>query len=119
MALKTAVIFATNHVVLTACSQSTNRRLVQWQVTEWFRAELTWGQGQSLEREEQAMNPIPERARFLLMGMIYRPANVEMPWVVQDFRKSLKHECPCATKAEVLDKVAEIMDDMAAITSPQ
>jgi hypothetical protein len=56
--------------------------------------------------------PIPEKAQFGLIGLIYRPGNVK-PWLVQDNRKALKNEYPCDTKAEVLEKIAEILDDMS------
>ena len=56
--------------------------------------------------------PIPEKSQFGLIGMIFRPGNVERPWLVQDNRKALKNEYPCNTKAEALEKIAEILDDM-------
>jgi hypothetical protein len=56
---------------------------------------------------------IPERAQFGLIGLIYRPGNAEKPWLVQDNRKALKSEYPCSTKAEALEKLAEILDAMS------
>jgi hypothetical protein len=58
------------------------------------------------------MTPIPDAAQFALIGIVFHPGNNETPWIVQDNRKALKNEHPCATKAEVLNKIAEILDDM-------
>jgi hypothetical protein len=55
---------------------------------------------------------IPDEAKVALIGLIFNPSNIETPWLVQDNRKALKNEHPCATKADVLDKIAEILDDM-------
>ena len=52
-----------------------------------------------------------EPSQFGLIGVIYRPRN-DTPWVVEDNRKALKSEFPCSTKADVLNKIAEILDDM-------
>ncbi len=54
---------------------------------------------------------IPENAKVGLIGIIFRPEN-ETPWLVRDNRKALRNEFPCSTKAKVLDKIAEILDDM-------
>ena len=40
------------------------------------------------------------------------PSRERSPWTVQDNRKALKSELPCRTKADVLDKIAIILDDM-------
>ena len=58
------------------------------------------------------MKPIPENSKFALIGVVFRHGNDEQPWLVQDNRKALKNEFPCSTKADVLDKIAEILDDM-------
>ena len=50
-------------------------------------------------------------SQFALVGVIFRPSN-DTPWTVQDNRKALKNEYPCTTKADVLNKIAEILDDM-------
>ena len=50
--------------------------------------------------------------KFGLIGVVYRHENDEQPWLVQDNRKALKNEFPCCAKADVLDKIAEILDDM-------
>ena len=50
-------------------------------------------------------------SQFGLIGVIYRPSN-DTPWTVEDNRKVLKNEFPCQTKADVLNKIAEILDDM-------
>ena len=50
-------------------------------------------------------------SQFGLIGIVFRPEN-EVSWTVQDNRKPLKNEFPCQTKADVLDKIAEILDDM-------
>jgi hypothetical protein len=57
--------------------------------------------------------PIPEKSQFGLVGLIFRPGNAEKPWLVQDDRKATKNEYPCATKAEAMAKIAEILDDMS------
>jgi hypothetical protein len=57
------------------------------------------------------MPPIPEKAKFALVGIIYQPSH-ERQWLVQDNRKALKHESICQTKANVLEKIAEILDEM-------
>lgn len=57
------------------------------------------------------MAKIPEKAQFALVGIIYQPSHEEK-WTVQDNRKALKHESICRTKADVLEKLAEILDDM-------
>jgi hypothetical protein len=51
-------------------------------------------------------------SQFGLIGVVFRHGNDEQPWLVQDNRKALKNEYPCTTKADVLDKIAEILDDM-------
>ncbi len=56
---------------------------------------------------------IPDGAKVGLIGLIFDANNIETPWLVQDNRKALKNEHPCATKADVLDKIAEILDDMS------
>lgn len=58
------------------------------------------------------MKPIPENARVALIGVVFRHGNEEQPWLVQDNRKALTNELPCSAKADVLDKIAEILDDM-------
>jgi hypothetical protein len=57
------------------------------------------------------MKPIPEKSKVGLIGVVFRPED-EKPWLVQDNRKALKNEFPCSTKADVLDRVAIILDDM-------
>ena len=54
----------------------------------------------------------PPPSQFGLIGVVFRHDNDEQPWLVQDNRKALKSDFPCQTKAEVLDKIAEILDDM-------
>lgn len=56
---------------------------------------------------------IPNGAKVGLIGVIFDPNNIETPWLVQDNCKALKNEHPCATKADVLDRIAEILDDMS------
>jgi len=55
--------------------------------------------------------PIPEKSQFALIGVVFRPG-AAIPWLVQDNRKAIKDEYPCGTKADVLAKIAEILDDM-------
>jgi hypothetical protein len=54
---------------------------------------------------------IPENSKVALVGIIFRPDG-ETPWIIQDNRKALKSEYPCTTKADVLNKIAWILDDM-------
>jgi hypothetical protein len=54
---------------------------------------------------------ISEKAQFALIGIVFHPQQEE-PWTVQDNRKALKSEFPCRTKADVLEKIAEMLDDM-------
>jgi len=58
-------------------------------------------------REEEMNTP----SQIGLIGVIFRPGQ-EPPWTVQDNRKALKSEFPCQTKADVLNQVAIILDDM-------
>ena len=58
-------------------------------------------------REEEMNTP----SQFGLIGIIFRPGQ-EPPWTVQDNCKALKNEFSCQTKADVLNKIAEILDDM-------
>ncbi len=67
-----------------------------------------WDQPQ----EEREMKPIPEKSKVALIGVVFCYGNDEQPWLVQDNRKALKNEFPCSAKADVLNKVAEILDDM-------
>jgi hypothetical protein len=55
--------------------------------------------------------PIPGKSQFALIGVVFHPGHA-VPWLVQDNRKALKNEYPCGTKADVLAKLAEILDDM-------
>jgi hypothetical protein len=57
------------------------------------------------------MPPIPAKAQFALIGIIFHPHR-ENPWLVQDNRKALKNECACRTKTEVLQAIANILDGM-------
>ena len=57
------------------------------------------------------MNSIPDNSKVGLIGVVFWPED-EMPWLVQDNRKALRNEYPCRTKADVLNKIAEILDDM-------
>jgi hypothetical protein len=54
---------------------------------------------------------LPEKAQFALVGIIFQPSHEEK-WTIQDNRKALKHEFACRTKDEVLDKIAQILDEM-------
>ena len=45
--------------------------------------------------------------------MVFNPDNIATPWLVQDNRKALRNEHPCPSKADVLDKIAEILDDLS------
>ena len=58
-------------------------------------------------REEEMNTP----SQFGLIGIIFRPGQ-EPPWTVQDNCKALKNEFSCQTKADVLNKIAEILDDI-------
>jgi hypothetical protein len=50
-------------------------------------------------------------SNIALIGVAYRPN--DGTWTVQNNRKALKHEFLCIAKAEVLEKIAEILDDMS------
>ena len=54
---------------------------------------------------------IPDNSQVALIGVVFQPES-EKPWLVQDNRKALKNEFPCSTKADVLDQIAVILDDM-------
>lgn len=54
---------------------------------------------------------IPEKAQFALVGLVFHPQS-KQPWTVQDNRKALKHESICQTKADVLQVIAEILNEM-------
>ena len=74
---------------------------------DWDEDDLDWDDEWDQPQEERGM-----ASQFGLIGVIYRHENDEQPWLVQDNRKALKNEFPCGTKANVLNKVAEILDDM-------
>ena len=57
------------------------------------------------------MKPISENSKVALVGIFFRPDD-ETPWTIQDNRKALRNEFPCKMKAEVLNQVAIILDDM-------
>ena len=57
------------------------------------------------------MNHIPDQAKVSLISIIFCPQN-EMPWTVQDVRRAWKNEYPCRTKADVLNRLAIILDDI-------
>jgi hypothetical protein len=50
-------------------------------------------------------------SKVALIGVVFCPN--DGTWLVQDGRKALENEFPCVTKADVLDKIAEILDDMS------
>ena len=57
------------------------------------------------------MKAIPDNSKVGLIGVVFRPDD-DQPWLVQDNRKALRNEHPCRTKADVLTKIADILDDM-------
>ena len=61
------------------------------------------------EPQEEEMNA---SSQIGLISVIFRPDNDEQPWLVQDNRKALNNQFPCQTKADVLDKIAIILDDI-------
>ena len=73
---------------------------------DWDEDDLDWDDEWDQTQEEQ---PLP--SQIGLIGVIFRPGQ-EPPWTVQDNRKALDNEFPCSTKADVLNKIAEILDDM-------
>jgi hypothetical protein len=75
---------------------------------DWDENDLDWDDDEEQPPEEEMNKP----SQFGLIGVVYRPDNDEQPWLVQDNRKALKSEFPCQTKADVLNKIAEILDDM-------
>ena len=50
-------------------------------------------------------------SKVALIGVVFHPN--DGTWLVQDSRKALKNEFPCVTKADMLDKIAKILDDMS------
>ena len=73
---------------------------------DWNEDDLDWDDEWDQRQEEQ---PLP--SQIGLIGVVYRHGN-DTPWLVQDNRKALTNEFPCTAKADVLDKIAEILDDM-------
>ena len=61
---------------------------------------------------DQPKRKMNRPSQFGLIGVVFRPDNDEQPWLVQDNRKAPNNEFPCQTKADVLDKIAIILDDM-------
>lgn len=82
-----------------------------WDDDDWDEDDLDWDDEWDRPQEERGM-----ASRFGLISVIYRHENDEQPWLVQDNRKALKNEFPCSAKADVLDKIAQILDD---ICNPQ
>jgi hypothetical protein len=74
---------------------------------DWDEDDLDWDDEWDQTQEEQ---PLP--SQIGLIGIVFRHDNHEQPWLVQDNRKALDNKFPCSTKADVLDKIAEILDDM-------
>ena len=83
-----------------------------WDDDDWDEDDLDWDDEWDQPQEEREMKPIPEKSKVALIGVAFCYENDEQPWLVQDNRKALKNEFPCGTKADVLDKIAEILDDM-------
>jgi hypothetical protein len=54
----------------------------------------------------------PPPIQIGLIGIVFRHGNDEQPWLVQDNRKALNNEHPCNTKADVLNQIADILDDI-------
>jgi hypothetical protein len=63
------------------------------------------------EWEQPSEETMNSPSQFGLIGVIFRPGQ-EPPWTVQDNRKALKNEFPCQTKADVLDNISDILDDI-------
>jgi len=70
-----------------------------------------WDDIDEKQSQEERQMTIPVNSKVALVGIIFRPDD-EMPWTIQDNRKALKSEHPCTTKADVLNQVAVILDDM-------
>ena len=75
---------------------------------DWDEDDIDWDDKWDQPQEEEVNRP----SQFGLIGVVFRHDNHEQPWLVQDNRKALKSEFPCQTKADVLNKIAEILDDM-------
>jgi len=69
---------------------------------DWDEDDLDW--------DDEWEQPPP--SQIGLIGVVFRPDNDEQPWLVQDNRKALNNQFPCSTKADVLNQVAIIIDDM-------
>jgi len=89
------------------CQESNDLDDDDWDDDDWDEDDLDWDDEWDQPQEEQQM-----ASQIGLIGVIYRHDNDEQPWLVQENRKALKNECPCRAKADVLNKVAEILDDM-------
>lgn len=74
---------------------------------DWNEDDLDWDDEWDQPQEEEMNTP----SQFGLIGVIFRPGQ-EPPWTVQDNRKALNNEHPCKTKADVLNQIAEILDDI-------
>jgi len=83
-----------------------------WDDDDWDEDDLDWDDEWDQPQEEREMKPIPEKSKVALIGVVFCYDNDEQPWLVQDNRKALKNEFPCRAKADVLNKVAEILNDM-------
>jgi hypothetical protein len=73
---------------------------------DWGEDDDNWDQDEWDDDWEQPPS------QFGLIGVVFRPENDERPWLVQDNRKAVNNEFPCQTKADVLDKIATILDDI-------
>ena len=74
---------------------------------DWDENDLDWDDEWDQPQEEQ-----PPPSQIGLIGIVFRHDNHEQPWLVQDNRKALNNEFPCSTKADVLNQIAEILDDL-------
>ena len=75
---------------------------------DWNEDDLDWDDEWDQPPEEEMNKP----SQCGLIGIVFRHDNHEQPWLVQDNRKALNNEFPCQTKADVLDKIAIILDDI-------
>jgi hypothetical protein len=70
-----------------------------------------WDDIDEKQSQKERKMTIPDNSQVALIGVIFQPEN-ETPWLVRDNRKALKNEFSCETKADVLDQIAIILDDM-------
>jgi hypothetical protein len=59
------------------------------------------------------MMTIPDGAKPALITVVFNPNDPEQPWTVEDNRHPLRNETRHASKVGVLERIAEILDDLS------